>query len=389
MAVKVHVVDKKKDGQAWLAIYEGQKRTYRKVGDWDEARALKKEIEIEFKRRRAGLPDRLSMRVVLEAERDRHIRHLKHSTRALQEGQIENHLIPGFGHLDAREVSKAVVREWVEQRLQSHSVSSVRSCTNLLSKVFRRLKEEHPEIELPTAGLHRLYSQIDVSQATEIRAIDSWTQDEASKLLEITRRLEPRYYPVILALLHTGCRRGEVLGLQWGDIDLERGRLLVRRARVNSRTVLPKHRGPKDAPRSVKISPALADVLRGLQTFEWAKAGREDVWVFASRSGTPIEETTLSRAWVRIRTEAAKHGVRPLTLHSLRHTFATLSLEAGRSVKWVAGQLGHRDAAVTLNTYAHALADDEQDLGYLPVAGAGTHRHQTGTKPLLRRHAKR
>jgi hypothetical protein len=60
------------------------------------------------------------------------------------------------------------------------------------------------------------------------------------------------------------------------------------------------------------------------------------------------------------------------TMHSLRHTFATLSLEAGRSVKWVSQQLGHRDASLTLNTYAHALPDEETDLSFLPVAGAGT-----------------
>jgi hypothetical protein len=45
-------------------------------------------------------------------------------------------------------------------------------------------------------------------------------------------------------------------------------------------------------------------------------------------------------------------------MHSLRHTFATLSLEAGRSVKWVSQQLGHRDASLTLNTYARSLRED-------------------------------
>ncbi len=71
-------------------------------------------------------------------------------------------------------------------------------------------------------------------------------------------------------------------------------------------------------------------------------------------------------------------------MHSLRHTFATLSLEAGRSVKWVSQQLGHRDASLTLNTYAHALPDEEYDLSYLPEVGAGTNRHSAGTRHILR-----
>ncbi len=58
-------------------------------------------------------------------------------------------------------------------------------------------------------------------------------------------------------------------------------------------------------------------------------------------------------------------------MHSLRHTLETLSLEAGSLVKWVSQQLGHRDASLTLNTYAHALPDEEYDLSYLPETGAG------------------
>jgi hypothetical protein len=50
-------------------------------------------------------------------------------------------------------------------------------------------------------------------------------------------------------------------------------------------------------------------------------------------------------------------------------------------VKWVSQQLGHRDASLTLNTYAHALPDEEYDLSYLPEAGAGTNRHSAGTQP--------
>ena len=70
-------------------------------------------------------------------------------------------------------------------------------------------------------------------------------------------------------------------------------------------------------------------------------------------------------------------------MHSLRHTFATLSLEGGRSIKWVSEQLGHRDAAVTLNTYAHALPDEEKDLSYLPGSGAGAGRRYDGANQTL------
>ena len=90
------------------------------------------------------------------------------------------------------------------------------------------------------------------------------------------------------------------------------------------------------------------------------------------------------RAWTRICEHLAEKNIRTLTMHSLRHTFATLSLEAGRSVKWVSQQLGHRDASLTLNTYAHALPDEETDLSYLPNPGAGADRRWTGASTKLR-----
>jgi integrase len=232
---------------------------------------------------------------------------------------------------------------------------------------MRRLHRANPAIPELEIDLRELFAHIDRTHATEIRAIDSWTHAEAEELLAIVRRCEPRYHAMVLTLLHTGIRRGEVLGLQWPDIDFKRRRILIRRARVNSRTVLPKHRKSTDAPRAVVMTPAVAEVLRALATFRYRSSGG---WVFASRNGTAIEETTLNRAWQRIKIKLAAAGIRALTLHSLRHTFATLSLEAGRSVKWVAEQLGHRDASVTLNVYAHAMPTEETDLDFLPGSGA-------------------
>ena len=96
-----------------------------------------------------------------------------------------------------------------------------------------------------------------------------------------------------------------------------------------------------------------------------------------------MEETTTYRTWIRICGHMAERGIRTLTMHSLRHTFATRSLEAGRSVKWVSQQLGHRDASLTLNTYAHALPDEKTDLSFLPVAGAGADPRWIGASTTL------
>ena len=88
-------------------------------------------------------------------------------------------------------------------------------------------------------------------------------------------------------------------------------------------------------------------------------------WVFCSSAGTPIEARNFNRVWDRLRRRAQKHGIRKLKLHATRHTWATLALEAGKNIRWVADQLGHADPAMTLRVYAHAMKRDEQDLSFV------------------------
>jgi len=373
MSVKVR--DLKGDGEAWVIIYAGNKRTQRKVGDWDKARRIAKEIQAQQLRQRSGLPDRLPLDRVLEHYRDGYVKTLKHSTRLLQRGQINNHLKPELGALDARDLAEHHVTAFIEKKLETLSPSFVRGCVNVLNKTLRRLRRRYPDIPRLELEIAEVFERAEDSRTHEIRSIDSWTHEEASELLDVVHAKEPRWYPLILTLLHTGCRRGEVLGMQWPDVDFRRKRIAIRRARVNSRTVLPKHRRRRDKPRTVVITPAMEDALRGLQTFRYRRSGG---WVFATPKGAAVGGSTVYQAWCRIRERLAERNIRTLTMHSLRHTFATLSLEAGRSVNWVSQQLGHRSASLTFDTYAHALPDDETDLSYLPIPSAGADRRWTG-----------
>ncbi len=65
----------------------------------------------------------------------------------------------------------------------------------------------------------------------------------------------------------------------------------------------------------------------------------------------------------------SKGGRQALKLHTTRHTWATLALQAGKSVRWVADQLGHADPALTLRVYAHAMREEEQDLSFAEFGG--------------------
>ena len=82
------------------------------------------------------------------------------------------------------------------------------------------------------------------------------------------------------------------------------------------------------------------------------------------------DERHFSRVWERLRRRAQREGVRPFKMHATRHTWASFALEAGKSVRWVADQLGHADPALTLLTYAHSLRESELDLTFAEFGGS-------------------
>jgi len=180
-------------------------------------------------------------------------------------------------------------------------------------------------------------------------------------------------------LLYTGCRKGEARALKWQDVDWHAPRLLIRRSYSRNRLSPPK----SGKARSVVLSPALASVLKGLLA-ERRRAclsrGWREVpeWVFCSETGGPLDSRNITRTWHRLRRKAQTRAVRPLRLHDARHTFASLALASGKSVRWVASQLGHANPELTLRVYAHALREEETDLSFLDFSG--TKRHPRGTQ---------
>lgn len=170
-----------------------------------------------------------------------------------------------------------------------------------------------------------------------------------------------------LALL-TGYRRGELLGLEWPDIDFEHGVITVRRTSqyTNDKGMYTDTPKTASSARSTKISSALVDLLREYK-IEQARTRLErgDLWaaewdsqprLFTNLNGTPMQPSTPEKRLGRILERA---GLPHVSLHSLRHTNATLLITGGVDVRTVAARLGHSQTSTTMNIYAETIRNAE------------------------------
>lgn len=191
---------------------------------------------------------------------------------------------------------------------------------------------------------------------------DAWEVDELLRFLEFVA--DDRLRGLWAVAPNTGLRRGELLGWKWDDIDLDGARTTIRRARVQIAGE-PRLSSPKGGrTRSFALDAVTVRELRAhrarqiQEKLAWGEGYEDSGYVFTREDGTPLQPAGVSKRFARLVRDS---DLRPIRFHALRHTYATLALQAGVSLRTVADRLGHTDPALTLRVYSHALpADDRQ-----------------------------
>jgi integrase len=189
------------------------------------------------------------------------------------------------------------------------------------------------------------------------RELRTWNAEQLRVFLDAAK--DERLSPLWHLLAMTGLRRGEALGLRWEDVDLEAGRVSVRRALIpNGAVVVVSEPKTARGRRSVALDPETVEVLKrqaGQQLADQVENGdewRDTGLVFTKANGEAWHPEVVSRFF----RQAVKRSKLPvIRLHDLRHTHATLALRAGIHPKVVSERLGHATIAITLDTYSHAI----------------------------------
>ena len=278
------------------------------------------------------------------------------STFAVYQAIANGHVLPYLGERSLQQLKPAdlatLYAQLTERGLGAKTVRNVHS-------LIRSALKEAVTLGYVTRNVGSLAKPPRVPQ-TEMR---TWNADELRSFLE--QMSDDRYYPAWLLLVTTGMRRGEVLGLHWRDLSLDHSRLSVRQALVlvGNEPTLQEPKTTKGR-RSIPLPPETVAALRAhkaAQLQEKLALGpdyADSDLVFRREDGSLVHPSSLSRRFGKMVRQTELPEIR---LHDLRHTFATLALQANVPVKVVSEILGHASVTITYDTYSHVIPGMAED----------------------------
>ncbi|MEU7164264.1 site-specific integrase [Streptomyces morookaense] len=194
------------------------------------------------------------------------------------------------------------------------------------------------------------------------RETSPWSLDETLRFLQEARK-DPLYAAFVLGIA-MGLRRGEVMGLRWSDIDLDRREIKVRHQLQRIKGELYEDTTKSGKTRPVPLPLICIAALRWHRLCQRAAAERNGTsftsnsYVFATRTGRPVEPRNLSRSFARI---SAAAGLRRIRLHDTRHGCATLLVAAGVAPRVVMEILGHSQISITMDVYTHVTSQTQRE----------------------------
>ena len=277
------------------------------------------------------------------------------ATQRTYEGYIRLYLHPRLGSIPLNKVTTSDIQQmctWMmtEARVDQKngegglSDSQVINCYSLCDRVLEKAVAEKLIVRNPAKGC-----KLPPNRPNEMKVL---SREDMQKVL--IQAKEENYYELFLLEFATGLRLGELMALQWDDVDLVTGELRINKQvnLVGSKLVISEPK-TKAAVRTLILPPSVRKVLAEYKTRVNSR------WLFPSpkKDDLPIIPSAVSR---RLHTLLEHAGCEQVRFHDLRHTFATNALAHGMDIKTLSTILGHVSSATTLNTYSHVTDEMRQ-----------------------------
>ena len=287
------------------------------------------------------------------------------------ENRLYDHIIPDIGKIPLNRLTQNDLQQFYARLKRNGRKRLVeRNGTGLSDRMARachttcRTALEKAVVEGLIKVNPAIGCKIPPKKAKEMQVL---CKDELTKFLAEAK--EADLYELFLLELGTGMRRGEIMGLQWEDLNFKTGELhIVRQACSVKGQLEISVLKTKSSIRTIVLPPSLVEVLRKY------KERVDSKWMFPSPVRPELPHTPNS-VGERLTTLLKRAGCKRVRFHDLRHTFATMALENGMDIKTLSAMIGHVSAETTLNIYSHITDTMQQQAAARidrEIAGADT-----------------
>ena len=265
----------------------------------------------------------------------------------------ELHIMEGVGNEELDALTPFVLQRFIVELLHSGNKKtggglSANSVNAVISVIQSSLKTAH------LLGLAKEYAADKIKRPKLAeKPVECFTLAEQKRIEQaILNGKKDKLYGIILCL-YSGLRIGELIALQWSDIDFVKGVLTVSKSCHDGKGGLVIDE-PKTATsrRMIPLPKQLLPLLKGIKK-------KSDSSFVVSANGKPVSVRSYQRSFELL---LKKLKISHKGFHSLRHTFATRAIECGMDVKTLSEILGHKNPTVTLNRYAHSLMEHKTDM---------------------------
>jgi integrase len=334
---------------------------------------VREKYEVEIERRKAKLkPGKLKLGEFLNKFLDRvkagEAQEIEISTFSDYRYHIGHHITPFIGEIPLSDLEADRIDQWrgeyrnrVSDRGRPYSARTMNYSLSVLHNALNyAVRWKHIAVN-PAAAAYRSRQGKTVEPITADRV---FSPEEVNAMIEAAKG--GPYDALFRVAFGGGMRKGEIMGLQWEALDLDRGRVAVHRSW--SQTKQPKSEGPANVLKSTKNRKSIRTIklpedsiaaLRAHADLTLRTEGKLSGFVFTTGNGTPYDQSNLNRPFKKL---AASLGIkRRVTFYDSRHTHATLLLQNGTIDHAIGGRLGHSSTRLVNDLYAHFRpeADDK------------------------------
>ena len=315
----------------YFTDWQGKRKKKKKEGFKTKREA--QEWERKFLEQYAGTPD-ISFDVLLEEYKKYKKANNEQRTYINECSTIKNQIEPYFTGIEVNKITKQNILTWKEKLIaKKYKSSYVKRAYTIMKNIFNFAMENY---NLTTAPFPISTKQ---SFGKVVKKIDYWTIDEFRTFAANLN--QPHHIMAFYLLFWTGMRCGELLGLTWDDIDFESNSITVDKSYYRYHRKDYYTDGKTDNSQRIIIMPQfVADMLKDFQRISFY-------------NGERIFDMTIGSLESKMKHCIIKSEVKRIRLHDLRHSHASLLVNAGFQPIDVADRLGHADASITLQIYSH------------------------------------